>query len=61
VVRALARNPGAGAVTVEVTDEVVRLRGQVPDAATLRALEDAVAVVEGVETVHNLVVVGPSR
>jgi osmotically-inducible protein OsmY len=56
---------GAGAatsgVTVEITGGLVRLSGQVSDAGTLRALEDTVARVEGVETIHNQVVVGSNR
>lgn len=52
---------GSGAdvtdVTIEVTRERVTLRGRVPDVAMLRALEDAVAQVPGVETIHNQVVV----
>jgi osmotically-inducible protein OsmY len=45
-------------VTVEVSGEMVRLGGEVADAATLRALEDSVARIAGVETIHNQVVVG---
>jgi osmotically-inducible protein OsmY len=45
-------------VTVEVARDLVTLGGRIPDAAMLRALEDAVAGVAGVDTVHNQVVVG---
>lgn len=45
-------------VSVEVRRELVTLRGRVRDAAALRALEDAVARVSGVDTVHNQVVIG---
>jgi osmotically-inducible protein OsmY len=44
-------------VTVEVNRELVTLRGQVGDLATLQAIEEAVARVTGVETIHNQVVV----
>jgi hypothetical protein len=52
---AVARMPG---VSVEVTRDLVTLRGRVPSPAALRELEDAVARVPGVETVHNQVVIG---
>ena len=45
-------------VTVEITRDLVTLRGRVTDSGMLGTLEDAVARVPGVETVHNLVVVG---
>jgi osmotically-inducible protein OsmY len=45
-------------VTVEITRELVTLRGRVTDSAVLRTLEDTVARVSGVDTIHNLVVVG---
>jgi hypothetical protein len=52
---------GSGAnvtdVTIEVSRERVTLRGRVPDLAMLSLLEDAVARVPGVETIHNQVVV----
>jgi osmotically-inducible protein OsmY len=48
----------AAGVTAEVSRELVTLRGRVQDAAMLRRLEDAVAYVTGVETIHNQVVVG---
>jgi hypothetical protein len=44
-------------VTVEVTRERVTLRGRVADSGKLRMLEDAVALVPGVDTIHNQVVV----
>jgi hypothetical protein len=50
----------ASGVTVEVARERITLRGQVRDIATLRAVEDAVARVSGVDTIHNLVVVSAS-
>jgi hypothetical protein len=53
---ALSRAGFAG-VTVEVSRELVTLRGQLPDVARLRALEEAVARLPGVETIHNQVVV----
>jgi osmotically-inducible protein OsmY len=51
----------ASKVTIEVSGELVRLGGEVPDAAALRRLEDAVARVQGVETIHNQVVIGSKR
>lgn len=50
--------PDAANVTAEVSRELVTLRGRVTDAAMLRRIEDAVAYVTGVETIHNQVVVG---
>lgn len=44
-------------VTVEITRDLVTLRGRVLDNGTLRALEDAVARVPGVDTIHNQVVI----
>jgi len=58
VLGALASSGVGATVTVEVTRELVTLRGRVSDAGALRALEDAVARVPGVGTVHNKVVVG---
>lgn len=59
VVQALAAAGGdTSGVTVEVTGDLVRLSGQVPDSRMLRSVEDAVAGVAGVETIHNQVVVG---
>jgi hypothetical protein len=52
---AIATTPG---VTVEVTRDLVTLRGRVATTGALRLLEDAVAAVPGVETIHNQVVVG---
>jgi hypothetical protein len=58
VVQALAAlGPGASHVTSEVSRELVTLRGQVADVAMLRRIEDAVAYVTGVDTIHNQVVV----
>jgi len=45
-------------VTVEVSRELVTLRGRVANPATLRSLEDLVARIPGVDTVHNQVVIG---
>ena len=47
----------AANVTAEVTRELVTLRGRVSDIATLRRVEDAVALATGVETIHNQIVV----
>jgi hypothetical protein len=61
VLQALATlGPDASRVTAEVNRELVTLRGQVPDVATLRRIEDAVAYVTGVETIHNQVAVAAS-
>jgi osmotically-inducible protein OsmY len=58
VLRALAdAGPALARVTVEVSRDLVILRGQVDDPAMLRTAEDIVATVHGVETVHNQVVV----
>jgi osmotically-inducible protein OsmY len=48
---------GAATVTIEVNRELVTLYGQVGDMPTLRAVEDAVARVTGVDTIHNQIVV----
>jgi hypothetical protein len=56
-----ATGPDAAGVTAEITGDLVRLSGQVPNSAMLRTLEDAVARVDGVETIHNQVVVGSDR
>ena len=50
----------ASRVTAEVSRELVTLRGQVADVAMLRRIEDAVAYVTGVETIHNQIVVAAS-
>lgn len=61
VVQALATlGADASRVTAEVSRELVTLRGQVADVATLRRIEDAVAYVTGVETIHNQIVVAAS-
>jgi hypothetical protein len=58
VTQALATlGPDASRVTAEISRELVTLRGQVADVATLRRIEDAIAYVTGVETIHNQVVV----
>lgn len=48
----------AAGVTAEVSRELVTLRGRVATAEMLRRVEDAVAYVTGVETIHNQIVVG---
>jgi osmotically-inducible protein OsmY len=58
VEQALARTSAAAGVTIEVARELVTLRGRVADAADLRTIEDVVAAVPGVDTVHNQIVVG---
>ena len=58
VQQALARTSAAAAVTIEVARELVTLRGRVADTADLRTIEDVVAAVPGVDTVHNQIVVG---
>jgi HSP20 family molecular chaperone IbpA len=57
VAQAVAGVPGMAGVSVEVTRELVTLRGSVAAADGLRTLEDIVASVPGVDTVHNQVVV----
>jgi hypothetical protein len=47
-------------VTVEITRDLVTLRGRVSDSSMLRVLEDAIARVPGVDTIHNQVVVAAS-
>lgn len=49
--------PSAGDVTVEINRDMVTLRGRVPHPAMLRVIEDAVAGVAGVSTIHDQVVV----
>lgn len=49
---------GASGVTVEVSRELVTLMGQVKDVQTLQSIEDAIARLDGVETIHNQIVVG---
>ncbi|HET7500407.1 MAG TPA: BON domain-containing protein [Kofleriaceae bacterium] len=44
-------------VTAEITRDLVTLRGRVPDVSMLGVLENAVARVPGVETIHNQIVV----
>jgi osmotically-inducible protein OsmY len=58
-VQAAVASSGAdtSAVTVEIARDRVTLRGSVPDVGMLRPLEDAVARVLGVDTIHNQVVV----
>lgn len=58
--RVQAALSGIPGVTVEVTRELVTLRGRVADSAALRAAEDAAARVAGVDTIHNQIVVGPA-
>lgn len=56
-----AAGAGAAGVTAEVTGDLVRLGGQVPDSEMLRSIEDTVARVAGVETIHNQIVVASNR
>ena len=58
VQQALAGTSGAAGVTIEIARDLVTLRGRVALAADLRAIEDRVAAVPGVGTVHNQIVVG---
>jgi len=58
VVRAV-NSTGITDVAVEVTRDLVTLRGRVADPSLLRSLEDAVANVPGVTTIHDMVIVGP--
>ncbi|TMQ09773.1 MAG: BON domain-containing protein [Deltaproteobacteria bacterium] len=55
-----ALGPEAARISFEVTRDLVTLRGQVGDLASLRRIEDAVAVAGGVETIHNQIVVAPA-
>jgi hypothetical protein len=58
VINALGRSGAdVSGVNVDVADELVTLRGQVPEPGMLRAIEDAIAAVPGVSTIHNQVVV----
>jgi osmotically-inducible protein OsmY len=60
VQRAIANLGGdVAGVTSEVSRELVTLRGQVADVAMLRKVEDAVAKISGVETIHNQIVIAP--
>jgi hypothetical protein len=60
VVHALAAT-GITGVTVEVNGDLVILRGWAPDITRLRTLEDTVANVPGVTTIHDQVVVGQTE
>lgn len=53
-----AAGPDLAGVTAEPSGDLVTLRGRVATASALRTLEDVVAGVPGVATVHNQVVVG---
>ena len=53
-----AAGPSVAGVTAEVSRDLVRLRGRVADVATLRLIEDLVAGIPGVDTIHDQVVVG---
>lgn len=57
VVQALASVEALSGVSVEVTRDLVTLRGTVAAPATLRTLEDIVAAVPGVGTIHDQVVI----
>lgn len=48
----------ASTVTAEVTRDLVTLMGRVSEVGALSRIENAVAAVPGVSTVHNQVVVG---
>jgi hypothetical protein len=62
VLHALARSGADLAhVTIEVSRDLVILRGRVADVSQLQVLEDTVASVIGVTTIHDQVVVGPDR
>lgn len=62
VLRALAESgANLARVTVEVARQVVSLRGQVGSPAMLRTLEDTVARIPGVETIHNEVVIAATQ
>lgn len=54
---ALAGNADAASVQVEVATNRVTLRGQVPDAAALRRVVDAVRGISGVDDVADQLVV----
>src|SRR5262249_2871640 len=49
---------GAAGVTAEVRRDLVTLRGWVADDALLRAVDDAIARIPVVETIHDQIVVG---
>jgi BON domain-containing protein len=57
VVDAIA-TAGAPEVTAEVSRDLVTLRGWVADTALLRAVDEAIARIPGVETIHDQIVVG---
>jgi hypothetical protein len=60
VAQALGGVDGMSGVSVEVTRNLVTLRGNVAAPGLLRTLEDIVAAVPGVETVHDQVVITAS-
>jgi osmotically-inducible protein OsmY len=58
VARALAAAGGdTSEVAIEVARDLVTLRGRVASSALLRQIEDAVAAVPGVATIHNQLVI----
>jgi len=57
VVQALSTVGGLSAVHVEVARNLVTLRGSVAAPGMLRTLEDIVAAVPGVDTIHEQVVI----
>jgi BON domain len=59
VVDAIA-TAGAAGVTAEVSRDLVTLRGWVADTALLRAVDEAIARIPGVETIHDQIMVGPA-
>src|SRR5215217_6578660 len=63
VAQALAASGAALAdVSIEIARDLVTLRGRVANAAQLRRLEDVVAALPGVSTIHNQVVIAtPSQ
>jgi osmotically-inducible protein OsmY len=59
VLQALASaGPSMAGVTVEVSRNLVTLRGRVSTPTVLHTLEDIVARIPGVDTVHDQVVIG---
>jgi osmotically-inducible protein OsmY len=57
----VAAGEDAADVTIEVSRDLVTLRGRVADTTLLRILEDAVARVSGVSTIHDQIVVVTHR
>jgi len=58
VVHALAAaGPSTAGVMVEVSRDLVTLRGRVADPGMIRVIEDVVAGIAGVSTIHDQVVI----